>query len=150
MKIMLCVLFAIYSSLDFWWYSDKICTKKKLLFIILSTASALTGSACSSFVLNLLWYTSDELTQICLMFVLLYHLNPKTRKFAFLQDAQDSVLCLNEFGFGLLAGFESTPVLIYPLCVLIFHLLFFNITPVSWIQSKWFSVLMIGIMLLCI
>ena len=150
MKIILCVLFALYSSLDFWWMNDKISTKKKLKLIILSSACALTGSACSSFVLNLLWYTSDELTQICLMFVLLYHLHPRTRKFEFLKDAQESFLCLNEFGFGLLAGFEMIPIYIFSVCVLVFHFIFLRFDSVSWIQSKWFSIILIGIMLLLI
>ncbi len=150
MKIMLCMLFAGYASLDFWWYADKMNTSKKIKILLFSIACAFASFSCSSFVLNSLWYTPDELTQICLMFVLLYHLHPKTRKFNFLHDTHDTLLCLNEFGFGLLAGFETIPIYLFLSSVLMFHLMFLWIQPVSFIQSKWFSILLIGIMILCI
>lgn len=149
MKIILCMLFAGYASLDFWWYADKMNTTKKIKLLLFSIVCAFTGVLCSSVVLDLLWYTSDELTQICLMFVLLYHLHPKTRKFSFLHDTQDFLMCLNELGFGLLAGFETIPVHLFLSSVLMFHLIFLYIRPVSFVQSKWFSILLIGLMILC-
>ena len=150
MKIMLCGLFAGYAALDFWWYTNRMNTCKKIIIILFSIACAFAGVSCSSFVLNLLWYNADELTQICLMFVLLYHLHPKTIKFSFIKDTQETLLCLNEFGFGLLAGFEQLPVHQFLSFVFMFHLIFLWIRPVSLVQSKWFSLLLLGIMILCI
>ena len=150
MKIMLCGLFAGYAALDFWWYTNHMNTSKRIKTILFSVICAYAGVLCSSFMLNLLWYSADELTQICLMFVLLYHLHPKTRKFSFIKDTHDSLLCLNEFGFGLLAGFEQLPVHQFLSFVFMFHLIFLWIRSVSLVQSKWLSLLLIGSMILCI
>ncbi len=69
MKIMLCGLFAGYAALDFWWYTNHMNTSKRIKTILFSVICAYAGVLCSSFMLNLLWYSADELTQICLMFV---------------------------------------------------------------------------------
>ena len=58
-------------------------------------------------------------------------------------------MCLNELGFGLLAGFETIPEYLFLSSVMMFHLIFLYIRPVSFVQSKWFSILLIGLMILC-
>ena len=122
MKLVLCFLFSLYAALDFWWIRPFI--DHPVVALIIATVSALLGYHCGE-AFPLIWYTPDEITMIVLLFLLLYHLHPRSRKFSFLLDANFLPLMLlismNEFGFGMLAGLKKTPFWAFPLFTLFLH-----------------------------
>lgn len=151
MKLVLCFLFSLYASLDFWWYRPS--SSYPLVFLILSTAASQIGYQLS-YNLPMLWYTPDEITKIVLLFLMLYHLHPKTRKFAFLKETRNIpasfFIPFNDFGFGILAGLQKSSSLMLMFFTLCFHLCFLFFPPAKFIYRKWFSLVLIVLMILFI
>ena len=151
MNLVLCFLFSLYASLDFWWYRSS--ASSPLVLLIICTAASQMGYQLSDNI-PMLWYTPEEISKIVLLFLMLYHLHPKTRKFDFLKETRSIpasfFIPFNDFGFGILAGLQESSSLMLMMFTLCFHLYYLFFPPAKCIAQKWFSLMLIVLMILFI
>lgn len=151
MKLVLCFLYSLYASFDNKWFMNRHPQFPVIPMLLKSWFSMSAGYLCHKPLLSWMWYSPKEITMISLLFILLYHLHPKTRKFDFINDCkilpQSLAIFINEFGFGMLAGLQVIPLSGLLLFSVLNQWFLFASCHVP-VQSKWVSILLIVMMLM--
>ena len=134
MKILISLLFAFYACCDTYvLHIPQKCTVRfRIGFAFCAVFSVLAGWTSARCVLPVIHqYSPDELCTIALLFVILYQLETRTKRFAVLKELEASALpenivltlsLCNEFGFGFLSGFQNCELYWMVLLTFLFHI----------------------------